>query len=673
MINKIKRFIVFCITILIAGCASNTGPSQTMTLKRSYLEEKAVSSSDEITVEQSSAPEVMQINRIPALPRGQIGFTNDGTLAEDFSDSGEIQIAADNMQVIDFIHYSFGELLDVNYILGDKVGANQGPITLNIQEGISPRRLFEVIERVLLEREIAIKRQDDMLYLHQLDQSGQVTAVGYGRTAESVPNALNVIQIVPLRFTMNSSTPRTIREIARVELSADQAQGVLFVTGERQQVIRALDLLSLLDAPGNLSRHIAFIRLTYLSGDEFVTAMNEILMNEGMVTGRGSRDNRVSFVSLNQIGAVAVFASEADFIERVEFWARKLDKPARGNDSQYFVYTPRYARATDLGQSIQSLISGRSGQQQRAREGTLERTAEIEGASPNAGTVSVSNDQLQMVIDERANTLIFYTSGNQYQAILPLVERLDILPRQVMLELTIAEVTMTDEFRFGVDAAFNSGRFNVSNSFGAVDIGGSVLNWMSGRGNIDAQAFESNRLVNVLSKPTLLVRDGVGASIQVGTDIPIVGKTTTDPVTGTTRSVEYRNTGITVNVTPTINAQGVVIMTIQQSNSNQVDGGTSVEGNPQIFERSLSTEVVAESGQTIVLGGLISENSSDTEQGLPGISKIPVLGKLFGTTTTSTAKTELVIMVTPRVVSQSEQWQDIRDKLTDALEFLELE
>lgn len=253
---------------------------------------------------------------------------------------------------------------------------------------------------------------------------------------------------------------------------------------------------------------------------------------------------------------------------------------------------------------------------------------------------------MNMVVDERSNALIFYSSGPDYQAIQPLVARLDVMPKQVILEVSIAEVTLTDEFKFGVDMAFSSGNFNFSNTHGADKIGGSILSWASDGNKIDVQAFESNKWVNVLSKPSLLVRDGVAANIQVGTDIPVVGKTTTDSTNGVTRSVEYRKTGIDVTVTPTINAQGVVIMTISQSNSNQVDGGTEVEGNPQIFERSIETEVVAESGQTVILGGLISENSTDNQVGLPWLSQLPLIGALFGTTVQSTTRTELVIMVT---------------------------
>ncbi|GIU46044.1 hypothetical protein TUM4630_15570 [Shewanella algidipiscicola] len=543
---------------------------------------------------------------------------------------------------------------------------------MNVQNKISPQKLYSLTEQLLLERGIGIKSQNNVIYIHKIEKNdGQNTSVGYGRTVDSIPNALHVQQIVPLRYLINSNSIRTLRDITGVNTAVDMAQGVLFLKGEREQVIRSLELLAILDSPGSRSRNIGFLKLTFIDTDVFIESLTEILQNEGIMGVDKSVDSRISMVPISQLGAVAVFASESDFIERVEFWAKQLDKPSKGNQKQYFVYTPKFARASDLGASVSALISGRSASTQRAEKASGDKAAAIENRAPS-NISSASNENINMVVDERSNALIFYSSGPEYQAILPLVARLDVMPKQVILEVSIAEVTLTDEFKFGVDMAFSSGKFSFSNKHGASAIGGSVFSWASGGNKIDAQAFESNKWVNVLSKPSLLVRDGVAASIQVGTDIPVVGKTTTDPTNGVTKSIEYRKTGIDVTVTPTINAQGVVIMTIQQSNSNQVDGGAEVEGNPQIFERSIDTEVVAESGQTVILGGLISENATDNQVGLPWISKLPLIGALFGTTTQNTVRTELVIMVTPKVITRSDEWDDIKNNLAQGLRYMDL-
>src|SRR5690606_35207485 len=308
---------------------------------------------------------------------------------------------------------------------------------------------FTMTEQLLLERGVGIKRQNDMLYISPLPKSGnEITAVGYGRTPDTVPNALNVRQIVPLRFIVNTNALDTLRTIANVQTGFDTAQGLLFLTGERQQVIRALELLELLDSAGSRSRNIGFLKLTYLTADAFIQSTTELLTNEGIMSPEGGRDNRVSFVPLEQLGAVAVFASEAEFLNRIQYWAKQIDKPSSGSQQQYFIYAPRYARASDLGQSVSALISGESVTQSRAAQNNSEqRSAQIENRQAQT-TTSAENENMRMVVDERSNTLIFYASGSEYQAMLPLIKRLDVMPKQVMLELTIAEVTLTDEFRF---------------------------------------------------------------------------------------------------------------------------------------------------------------------------------------------------------------------------------
>jgi general secretion pathway protein D len=126
-------------------------------------------------------------------------------------------------------------------------------------------------------------------------------------------------------------------------------------------------------------------------------------------------------------------------------------------------------------------------------------------------------------------------------------------------------------------------------------------------------------------------------------------------------------------VRPTLNAQGLVVMEIQQDISNTVEGGSEVEGTPAIFERSLATEVVARSGETVLLGGLISEIKNNTVAKVPGLGDIPWLGRLFRSDTESTERTELVVMITPRVLDESTKWDGILNRMDNTLRYLNLE
>jgi general secretion pathway protein D len=288
----------------------------------------------------------------------------------------------------------------------------------------------------------------------------------------------------------------------------------------------------------------------------------------------------------------------------------------------------------------------------------------------------VKGDGLTLSVDPRSNTLIFYTTGMRYQSLLPMIRRLDVPPKQILLEATIAEVSLTGEFAYGVEFAVTEGRWS-GGTQGNLGLpgGGLTLNWIDSVGDsVRAKLSSKDTRVNVLSNPTLVVRDGVEAQIVVGNDVPTIGATASDPIQSnrTITTVLYRRTGLELTVRPTINAQGMVVMEITQSISNTVDGGSDVEGAPVIFQRAVTTEVVARTGQTVLLAGLISSRNNDTRNGVPGLSKIPVLGALFESRTRSREKTELVVLITPRIIENPEEWDNIRAGLQDAMQLLQI-
>ena len=206
--------------------------------------------------------------------------------------------------------------------------------------------------------------------------------------------------------------------------------------------------------------------------------------------------------------------------------------------------------------------------------------------------ISVKGEGVTLSVDPRSNSLIFYTTGMRYQTLLPMIKRLDVPPKQILLEAMIAEVTLTGEFAYGVEFAFSSGEFSggTLGNLGLPD-GGLALNWV---GNLTDQVrlklSATNSLVNVLSNPTLVVRDGVEATITVGSDIPTVGATASDPLQSDRQitQVLYRKTGLDLRIRPTINAEGVVVMEIDQSISNTVPGASAVDGAPVFFERAIT-------------------------------------------------------------------------------------
>jgi general secretion pathway protein D len=507
-----------------------------------------------------------------------------------------------------------------------------------------------------------------------------------------VPNQSGIIlQLVPLKFGLNTTLQRTFRELAAAEVIFDSRQQALFVTGSREAVLRVLDLVRLFDQPAAKSSRVGLIKLTYLSPSEFITEVTKLLANDGI---RVDDETPMTLVPLERMGSVVVFASEgADAVlDRLDFWAKQIDRAGEGPAGRYFVYQPRFARASDLGSSIASLIGGSAPPQESAARdtrsamtagasvATAETAMRREGSSGSAsrGIVSttVSANGITLTIDALSNSLIFFTSGPRYEALLPLIRRLDVPPKQVLLEATVAEVSLTGEFAKGVEFAFLEGKFS-GGTLGSLGLpsGGFGVTFLQGAaGQIRARLQESDSKVNVLSSPMLLVRDGFPATISVGNDVPTVGATASDPLLSdkTVTTVLYRKTGLQLTITPTINAEGSVVMAITQQISSTVPGSSGVQGAPIFFERSVATEVVAGSGQSVLLAGLISESGTNSAEKVPVLGRIPGLGTLFSSTSKRREKTELVLFITPRVVNSGSEWASIYDKINESFRYLQM-
>ena len=616
--------------------------------------------------------------------------------AATLSSVDQVSFAADNMPVTQFVHSVFGEILKLNYVLAEELSSSEQPVTLNLQQPVSSRELYTLAAQILDGMDIVIQSKDDVFFIAPKDGAGKDNkTIGIGRARSDVPQVVGpIMQIVPIKYGINISLERTLADLVSARVMPDFEKNVLFITGERSEILRALDLIELLDLPPSRSQHVGILRLTYINPEQFIKKVSDLMKAEGIpVADAQSAKANLILVPLEQIGAVAMFGSDQLYIDRVNYWSQQLDQPSEGAEKRYYIFHPRYARAADLGASIASLITGGSSNQvnrdgnqsrdtasafnDRNGQGSSQSERQSNGgaqAIPAANT-SVKTDAVTMTVDERSNTIIFYTSGIEYQTLLPMIKRLDVMPKQILLEATIAEVTLTDELSMGLEFAFKNGKFGATTkgAFGVEKLGGVSLSYINGLDSVLVQLKAANTKVNVLSSPSLVVRDGVQANMSVGTDVPTVGSTTINPGTETqSTSVEYRKTGVELSVTPTINAQGLVVLQINQSISNTLEGST-VAGSPSIFERSVTTEVLAQSGQTVMLAGLMSENTSKSNTKVPFLGDLPFLGKLFQGEKETSSKTELIILITPRVIDQPEQWQNIRQKLDSGMKHLKLQ
>ncbi|SEK46897.1 general secretion pathway protein D [Colwellia chukchiensis] len=678
--------------LVLSGCAlsPNSDKAKTQghnryTITDSYLSSTMVKAGEQNTNTQTNSSENSktaiageQMQSLKPLAREDINLRKTQQLAAAFPDQPSLTVAVDNMPLQSFLHYAFGELLQVNYIIDKSAQSSAENITLNIAQKISQRRLMALTNDLLISHGLSLQYNDDLYFIHKVEKNkkGQNVVTAVGRELDSVPmTSQEILQIVPLKFGVKISIERALRTLVGVQISTDLDQSALFLQGKREDILRSLEFIHLLDAPANRGKNIGLISLTYITSAEFTKQVKLLLENEGVpVAIDQAAGKNLVMVPIEQVGAIAVFAANKAMLERVRYWAKLIDKPLQSLSKQYFMYHPQYARASDLGDSLSALFGGTSAAR-KSSNASNKTTTSSTGVAPSAQrNTGVSNENMTLVVDERANALIFYTSGSEYQSLLPLIKKLDVMPRQVLLDITIAEVTLSDEFKHGVEWAIESGDavFSTKGAFGVTGIGGFSLALNGIDGELNANFISTNNLVKVLSNPSLLVRDGVSATINVGSDISVVGQTTADPINGErqTTSSEYRKTGVDITVTPSINAQGIVIMEVNQSISNTVPNSSGAGGNPDIFERSLKTEVVAQSGQTIILGGLISENVNQNDKKTPWLADVPLLGALFQASGDSNNRTELVMLITPKVIDRTDQWQELTESFKQKMEYI---
>lgn len=394
------------------------------------------------------------------------------------------------------------------------------------------------------------------------------------------------------------------------------------------------------------------------------------------------------------INSLLIVTPRASYLEEARRWIEKLDQPGSGmGDLQLFVYPVQNGNAKHLANVLNGLFgngvsapptstaprpiapglqnaSGTAGFGGSAGGfGTglggfgsaAQNNANLANQAPGVSTVTL-NSGVRVMADEVNNAVLIYGSRGEYDKIQKALKRLDVPPTQVLIEASIIEVTLNDDLKYGLQWVFSDKtRGGLSGSGVISNVGGGVLGGAAAgfsytlknplgdvRGVINALADKS--LVNVISSPSLMVMDNHTASIAVGTQQPIrSSETFVGGSNNVTTAIQYKDTGVTLSVTPSVNAGNMVTMLINQAVTD-VGAEDATTGQRSFLQRQFNSKVAVRSGETLVLGGLIRDNSTSGKAGIPLLQDIPLLGKLFGANTKNQARTELLVVITPRVV-----------------------
>jgi general secretion pathway protein D len=399
-------------------------------------------------------------------------------------------------------------------------------------------------------------------------------------------------------------------------------------------------------------------------------------------TEAGPLARLIRFVPIERLNAILVISSQPFYLDQADIWIRRLDREAEGEQPRTYVYAVQNGRASDLADVLSAIFDARRitfGPPNLLRPGLepieLRSTPPTDGAPPGVqpfpDNSTSDGNEVRIIADGTTNSLVIHATPHDYRDIRNALNMLDIRPLQVLIEATIAEVTLKNELRFGIDWFLRSGDLRLSFSSaasGAVQSrfpGFSAL--LTGTDVIAVlNALEKITDINVISSPQIVVLDNQKAELQVGDQVPIITQQA-QSIEGNDspilQTIEQVQTGVLLTVIPRVNSGGLVTLEIQQEVSNAIETVTSDINSPTISQRKITSTVAIQSGETVALGGLIRDNSDRRQTGVPFLARLPVVGPLFGVTDNGSERTELLVLITPKVIGSQKEARLVTEEL----------
>ena len=597
----------------------------------------------------------------------------------------------ENADLLQFINLVAGEL-KLNYVLDPTV---KGVVTISTSGELKPADLFPILETVLKMNGATAVKVGNLYRIIPLVAAPK-NPLGLATAGAALPaDDRMMMQILPLKFVFAADMAKMLSPFLSEggQVTALDAANTLILVDDSLNVKRLTEILHEFD---NSSFGTERVRLLPVHNN-VASALAPELETIFATYALSEKQTPLRFVPLDRINGILVAAADSGAFAEVERWIEKLDQPTPPDGFQTFVYRVQYSEADRLVKLLGGLlgISTQAGPQTGARgarqgstglaslqESSTQQSSSGTAASPTPFTSEGGPEagggpeaNLRVITDPVSNSIIVHGTAQQYAEIARTLDKLDIVPRQVMIEARVYEVDLTGDLSFGLEYALEKRGTAASSSSTPTGLqfsGGNNTSAGAGTLNLSAggvigytrellsflTASENRTRVRTLSAPTLLTTDSTQARIQVGQSVPTLssqGLTLGGQIAGNslfTSTVNNVDTGVILNVTPRITSTGLVSLNIEQEISNPVppSSGSTIQ-SPSFTKRSVTTHAVAQDGQTIALGGLISYSYSKAYNRIPLLGDIPWLGAVFGSTSYNTQETELIVLLTARIIS----------------------
>ncbi len=587
-----------------------------------------------------------------------------------------------NADVYEVIH-TLGRIAGISYLIDPRV---KGVVNLHTQGSMKKEDALELLFSILKINGATAVREGELYHIVPMAEAKMeplpVPPPGVPGEA-GLPN-LPVMRAFPLQYIAASEMAKVIKPF-------------LSTGGEAVEVTRA-NMLLVIDTAGNMDKHARLVELfdadafrsagvklfplKYLDPDEMAKNLDAVFGALDF-SSKASHPAGLNFVPLPRMGALLVVSASPKTLVDVTRWIGELDREQAGTGRGVHIYRVKNGKVADLMGIIEKLYPGKTsplvGKATEFKASVGEpagRTAVAPGvqvltkapipepAIPRPKDKESDADRFDIIPSEPANALIIRGSASEYSALLDVLKTVDVYPKQLLLEVLIGEVQLDDTLKLGVDWNYiqnvgGSGGTGTASMVTGVAGLNSGLGYVYDKANRLTAAFRAlatDGKVSILSSPSVLAANGKKAKIMVADQVPVttasIVANSNPPVTTTT--VDYKDVGVILNFTPFINDQGLVTLEIDQEVSDVSNTTSTSTTNPTFFKRNIQTTLIATEDRAIVLGGLVKERKSVNRDGLPFLSRIWGLGWLFGSRSSSSTRTELLIFITPRVVGTIE-------------------
>ena len=537
------------------------------------------------------------------------------------------------------------------------------------------------------------------LYNARRGQSGLTAEITTPETlGQSV--AARLIQITPLTYISAEAATEALTPLLEPEGNVRKLTNndTLAITGSEFQLERINQLLLLIDSDPFVNQGIRLYQLNNANATEVATELTEILL---LIEGPTPA---YQVKGIERINALLITAPATRGFEEITRWVQILDADSQEQVEQLFHYQVKNLKALELAETLtqvfeieddsSSIDANQDGASQIRNpvpatelQSATTPGAPADTANQNSANTAVSaNLVVKIVADESTNSLLIRSTARDYRQLLTTINQLDQVPLQVMINAVIAQITLSDATKFGVDwsrIAANSALDPISTNTSTsvlptAGLGGLLFSktFIDGAAQIDAtlEAIAENNEVRLLARPSLTVTNNQEGEITIGSQVPVQQGESIGNSGVATTNIQYRDTGIVLTITPQINKDGVVNLVIRQELSSVDASAAGVQNNPVFNNQEINTTVVVRNGENVVLGGLIQTDNEDLNSGVPGLNRIPVLGRLFSYSQISQQRRELFIVLRPEIIDLNEpatlQYADILERFELASEII---